>query len=227
MTLTEFSNEFDSLIRTYSEDLKFGKQDIMLFNEYEKSVFLTKAQEEIVIELYTGRNSTHTAFEETEELRRYLSNLVCTARLEESETKPILPYSYTYKLPDDIMFITYENLQSNKDLKIVSVYPVSQDEVAKILKNPFRGPSKNRVLRLDLGKNVELIPPNDSFNMESYMYLMRYIRKPKPIILVNLPEDVTINNISTTSECELDSSLHRKILDRAVLLAIQSMYSKK
>lgn len=225
MTLTEFSNEFDSLIRTYSEDLKFGKQDIMLFNEYEKSVFLTKAQEEIVIELYTGRNSTHTAFEETEELRRYLSNLVCTARLEESDAIPILPYSYTYKLPDDIMFITYEHLQNNKDSKVVSVYPVSQDEVAKILKNPFRGPSKNRVLRLDLGKDVELIPPNDSFNMGRYT--IRYIRKPKPIILVNLPEDVTINNISTTSECELDSSLHRKILDRAVLLAIQSMYSKK
>ena len=136
MTLTEFSNEFDSLIRTYSEDLKFGKQDIMLFNEYEKSVFLTKAQEEIVIELYTGRNSTHTAFEETEELRRYLSNLVCTAKLEELEGKPILPYSCIYKLPDDIMFITYEHLQSNKDLKIVSVYLSNRAIVSRLFHPP-------------------------------------------------------------------------------------------
>ena len=59
------------------------------------------------------------------------------------------------------------------------------------------------------------------------MYKIRYSKKPNPIILIDLEDDLSINGISEESECELDSSLHRTILDRAVALALQTMYSKK
>lgn len=217
MTNPEFSIEFDILYNNISSNKAPG------LNEYEKSVFLTKAQEQIVTELYSGRNTTYNSFEETEEQRRYLHSLITTSSLEEStEIDDIITSnSSVYKLPENIMFITYETaiLTGNKE---VTVYPVSQDELSKIIKNPFRGPSNNRVLRLDLGNNsIEVIS-----NYDITKYLIRYIRKPNPIILVDLEDELSINGVTEESECELDSSLHRTILDRAVALALQTMYSK-
>lgn len=217
MTNPEFSIEFDILYNNISSNKAPG------LNEYEKSVFLTKAQEQIVTELYSGRNTTYNSFEETEEQRRYLHSLITTSSLEEStDTDDIITSnSSIYKLPENIMFITYETaiLIGNKE---VTVYPVSQDELSKIIKNPFRGPSNNRVLRLDLGNNsIEVIS-----NYDITKYLIRYIRKPNPIILTDLEDELSINGVAEESECELDSSLHRTILDRAVALALQTMYSK-
>lgn len=217
MTNPEFSIEFDILYNNISSNKAPG------LNEYEKSVFLTKAQEQIVTELYSGRNTTYSSFEETEEQRRYLHSLITTSSLEESTEidNIITSNSSIYKLPKNIMFITYETaiLTGNKE---VTVYPVSQDELSKIIKNPFRGPSNNRVLRLDLGNNsIEVIS-----NYDITKYLIRYIRKPNPIILVDLEDDLSINGVAEESVCELDSSLHRTILDRAVALALQTMYSK-
>ena len=217
MTNPEFSIEFDILYNNISSNKAPG------LNEYEKSVFLTKAQEQIVTELYSGRNTTYNSFEETEEQRRYLHSLITTSSLEEStEIDDIITSnSSIYKLPENIMFITYETaiLTGNKE---VTVYPVSQDELSKIINNPFRGPSNNRVLRLDLGNNsIEVIS-----NYDITKYLIRYIRKPNPIILVDLEDELSINGVTEESECELDSSLHRTILDRAVALALQTMYSK-
>lgn len=218
MTNQEFSIEFDILYNNISSNKAPG------LNEYEKSVFLTKAQEQIVTELYSGRSTTHSSFEETEEQRRYLHSLITTSSLEEyaDTDATITSNSSIYKLPKDIMFITYETaiLIGNKE---VTVYPVSQDELSKIIKNPFRGPSNNRVLRLDLGNNsIEVI----SNNHDITKYLIRYIRKPNPIILTDLEDDLSINGKTGESRCELDSSLHRTILDRAVALALQTMYSK-
>lgn len=217
MTNPEFSIEFDILYNNISSNKAPG------LNEYEKSVFLTRAQEHLVTELYSGRNTTYSSFEETEEQRRYLHSLITTSSLEESTeiADIITSNSSIYKLPENIMFITYETaiLTDNKE---VTVYPVSQDELSKIIKNPFRGPSNNRVLRLDLGNNsIEVIS-----NYDINKYLIRYIRKPNPIILTDLEDDLSINGISEESECELDSLLHRTILDRAVALALQTMYSK-
>lgn len=217
MTNPEFSIEFDILYNNISSNKAPG------LNEYEKSVFLTKAQEQIVTELYSGRNNTYSSFEETEEQRRYLHSLITTSSLEEStDTDDIITSnSSIYKLPENIMFITYETalITGNKE---VTVYPVSQDELSKIIKNPFRGPSNNRVLRLDLGNNsIEVIS-----NYDITKYLIRYIRKPNPIILVDLEDELSINGVTEESACELDSSLHRTILDRAVALALQTMYSK-
>ena len=77
MTVEEFSNSFDTLLNSYALTPNFGeetsKQTIAL-DEYEKSVFLTKAQEEIVLGLYNGKNPYGDIFEGTEELRRYLSD---------------------------------------------------------------------------------------------------------------------------------------------------------
>ena len=81
MTTEEFSNEFDTLLNSYSVIDRFGKEGnlpTIELDEYEKSVFLTKSQEEIIIDLYSGKNSFGDSFERTEEIRRYLSDLIKT-----------------------------------------------------------------------------------------------------------------------------------------------------
>ena len=60
MTAEEFSNEFDVALASYRRFKGYDDQDLpdtLEFDEYEKSVFLTKAQEYIVRELYNN-NST-------------------------------------------------------------------------------------------------------------------------------------------------------------------------
>lgn len=220
MTTTEFSNEFDTLLNSYSTKEQFGKI-IKSLDEYEKSVLLTKAQEDIIVELYTGRGVSQNSFEETEEQRRYLQALINITELVPTPSSSIFgKKSYTCEIPNDVLFTTCES--AFLDEKEVTVYPILQDELSKIINNPFRGPSKNRVLRLDSNNNtIKLLYEGNDISK----YVIRYIRKPNPIILVDL-DNLSINNKSEESECELDSSLHRKILDRAVALALQTMYSK-
>ena len=67
MDVQELSNLFDTLLQPYITKDNFGEQNTLAFDEYEKSIFLTKAQEQIVLELYQE-------VEQSEEVRKYLSN---------------------------------------------------------------------------------------------------------------------------------------------------------
>lgn len=227
MTTQEFSNEFDTLLNSYSTVPPYGdenKLDITL-DEYEKSVFLTKAQEEIVVESYTGKNQFGESFERTEEIRRYLSDLVRTVVLSDKLTGHVglSKTSMFFQLPEDVWFITYESA-TLKDERLgcldgeeATIVPVTQDEYYRIAKNPFRGPSKGRAVRLDIGDGViEII---SDYNIDKY--LVRYLSRPKPIVLVDLSE-LSVNGIKVRTECELNPVIHRAILERAVRLAIIS-----
>jgi hypothetical protein len=222
MTNEEFSNEFDTLVNSNSASLPLLTP--LGFDEYEKSVFLTKAQESVVISLYKG-TLTGDSFEKTEELRRYLDSLVKTYSTSEQVVGKVLTSnSYLFKLPKDIWFITYEAVES-KDKRlgcakdsIMEVVPVSQDELYKTNRNPFRMPNKRRVLRLDAEENtVELI---SVYNIDKYW--IRYLSKPDPIILIDLPEGITINEVREATKCKLNPAIHRVILEMAVSLALKS-----
>lgn len=227
MTTEEFSNEFDTLLNSYSTIEAFGKTPSTVeLDEYEKSIFLTNAQEEIVMGMYNGKNPFGDSFERTEEIRRYLSTLIKTYTTADKKVGYIglSKSSVFFKLPDDLWFITYESVNLKDDGlgcmngKDISVIPITQDEYHRIGKNPFRGTNKRRVLRLDLSdKVVEII---SKYNVESY--LIRYLSRPTPIVLTDLADNLSINGISVKTECELNPVIHRAILERAVKLAIIS-----
>lgn len=217
MTTQEFSNEFDVLYNNIMSNAAPG------LDEYEKSVFLTKAQEDIIIDLYNGKNPFGESFESTEEIRRYLSELnktYTTINKEEGNTG-ISKYSIFFKLPEDLWFITYESVEfEDENLKCpnnigIPVIPTTLDSYHRIKENPFRKDNERRVLRLDsIGNLVELI---SRYNISRY--LVKYLSKPTPIILSDLDNGISINGISEKTECKLNSSLHRAILERAVDLA--------
>lgn len=229
MTTEEFSNEFDLAVNAY---LPGGE----MFDEYEKSVFLTKAQEQLVLQLYDS-------FEKREISREILSPLVRTFvtsdEYEGTELNPTYPSSdcsFFYQLPDDLWLIVMEEaVLSHQDKclnnKRVTVVPTTHDKLLKVLKNPFKGPNSNRALRLNLSGNiVELIAKYDIKR-----YFVRYIKKLNPIILTDLDDVVGLQTVSLfgeingtrgevfkRTECELHESIHHDILNLAVAMAMQT-----
>lgn len=232
MTTVEFSDGFDTLLDSYRRFKDFDDREILDsldFNEYEKSIFLTQAQEQIVIELYTGRNNLQSSFEDTEEFRTYLKNLIKTEELSpvSRNTVGLSKHSKFFHLPDDCLFITYESAILGEDAgcksgEYITVVPTTQDEYHRISGNPFRGAGYRRALRLDLGKgDIEVV---SIYNIKKY--IVRYLRRPKPIILFTAPQveltGVSINGYNDITECELDPIVHQQILERAVTLALHS-----
>lgn len=221
MTLENFSDGMSTLLNSH------GVGDQIVLDEYEKSFFLTKAEQDIALSLYDGKNVSGDSFEKSEELRRWFSNLIGEETLEPMTEGVdgligVEEYSEFFQLPDDLDFITYESVTSvkscGKKLLTQDVYPVTQDEYHRTKRNPFRGANDRRALRLDLSDNV--VEVVSIYPIHSYY--IRYIKKLEPIILRDLPEGMEIMGKSWAMNCQLHESLHQKILDRAVELAIQS-----
>ena len=221
MNVQEFSNSFDTLLQPYIAKESFSEQNNLAFDEYEKSIFLTKAQEQIVLELYQE-------LEQSEEVRKYLSNLIKTDNYVpvggQDETLINNNFkSYKVEINNDILFMIYEQCTLNDENncinnKIVSVVPTIHDDLDKVLKNPFKSPNSRKVIRLDFDNKIELI---SKYNISNYK--VRYLKKPNPIILVSLEDNLSINNGDTeVSNGETNPILHERIVQRAVQLAVQS-----
>lgn len=216
MTTQEFSLEFDLMYNNIMSNQAPG------LSEYEKSLFLTQAQEALVLDIYSGKLGS--SFESTEEVTDYLSPLVKQATYTTKvEGKGLDSRSVFFNIDTDIWFKTGEKAIikddslkcGNSTEREVDVVPVTQDTLYRTKNSPFRGPNERRILRLDCEANkVELI---SKYPIESYT--IRYLSKPEPIILENLPEGLTINDISTPQTCKLSSAIHRAILIRAVSIA--------
>jgi hypothetical protein len=205
MTVNEISNEFDVLAQAAaSSPANWG-----YFNEYEKSVFLTKAQEQVIIAAYTG-SLNGTPYEGSEELRQYLRAITVEKTLNLKEDNETMVADY----PDDLMFTVEEDAMV--DGKRAIVVPIKQDHLFKILNNPFRGPNSRRLIKEDIDNKIVL-----HYSTKPEKYNIKYIRRPQPIVLQNIG-DLEIEGVSTVSECELNEILQRKIIDLAVRLALQS-----
>ena len=219
MDVQELSNLFDTLLQPYITKDVLGEQNTLAFDEYEKSIFLTKAQEQIVLELYQE-------LEQSEENRKYLSNLIKTGNYvpvgEQDETLINNTFkSYKVEIEDSVLFMIYEQCTLSDENncingRIVSVVPTIHDDLDKVLKNPFKSPNNRKVIRLDFDNKIELI---SKYNISNYK--VRYLKKPNPIILVKL-EDLNIDKKQEVSNGETNPILHERIVQRAVQLAVQS-----
>lgn len=225
MTTTEFSTQFDILYDNIASKSAPG------FNNYEKSVMLTMAQEELIKEAYGPYNMVQKAFESSEQRRRQLNNLVKSHSVSTtlSINYGLSPNSKFFSIPNDTFYIIFESIIVSSEDPCVNgttleVKPITHDEYNINKKSPFRKPNKKRAWRLDSeGDSVEII---SAYTPE--VYKMRYIKKPQPIILSNFESDpelmgmgLTINDKNTITECELNSEIHINILKRAVELAIR------
>ena len=152
MTLKEFSNEFDLLYNNISSNAAPG------LNEYEKSVFLTQAQEDFIIGIYTGRLSNGNPYEGTEEVKRYLDSLLILTTIQSNFNTTLTQGAISFTLPSDILYIVYE--QAKAGTIYYKIHSITHDEYDYMLENPFKGPLSGRVLSLsNTARDKELIAP--------------------------------------------------------------------
>lgn len=227
MTTQEFKNEFLIHYNAIATNSAPGLDD------FEISVFLTKAQLELVKNNYKiDGNKYREGFEGSEKRRVDLRELVkdYKSTLIVTSTSKIHTNSQFFKIPDDVFLIVYEDVTiSTTDCyngNILNVNVKTHDEFTIQIDNPFKKPDQNICWRLDFSKIgsdrvVELINP---YTISQYH--LRYIMYPPPIIVSALStsfpgEGLTIDGISVSQTCVLDKELHREIVDRAVQLALR------
>lgn len=209
-TSEEWSVNFDILYNNISSNQAPG------LTEYEKSVFLTQAQEAVILDLYKGTSGD--AFETTEEVTRYLSSLVKINYPDDDDikllqvTKAGIAIS-AYTLPEDVWFITYQSgsITIGENTRDVIVVPSRQDSLYKDLNNPFKGPNKNKVLAISEEGRIILYSkyPINTF-------YIKYLKRPNPIVLDD--SELEISDVSDF-DVEIPESLHNQVLYKAVQLA--------
>lgn len=221
MTTQEFSNEFDVLYNNIMSNQAPG------LDEYEKSVFLTKAQNEILKNYFNPKgNKYQEGFDSSPKRQIDFSSLVRVSEpaiISDSSYIKMDNRSKLYTIPTDILFIVNETakLTLGSTSRYLSIVPISFDEYNRLMSKPYKCPLKNQGWRLLQYSNsgiAELIVVGGELSE----YKIRYIKRPRPIILTDLDEtysNVSIDGKTSVSECELDPILHQEILQRAVELA--------
>jgi|LakMenEpi03Aug12_release.lakeMendotaPanAssembly.Ray.scaffolds.fasta_scaffold76648_5 hypothetical protein len=230
MTVQEFSNHFDILYNAIATQSAPG------IDSYEKSVYLTKAQLEIIKNYYDpASNRKQKGFEGSEKRRADLKELIksySTTTVINNSTK-IHSSAKFYPVPEDTFLIVNEQVKiTSSDCfngTTINTKPVTYDEFNIQIKNPFKTPDSTVAWRLDISRlnNVKVVEIVSPYNvLGSLEYKIRYLKYPKPIILENLNtafpgEGLTIDGKFLPQTCELDSHIHDEILDRAVELCLR------
>lgn len=125
-------------------------------------------------------------------------------------------------------------VKTKKDFVIV---PISYKEYDREMSKPYAQPLKKQAWRLFQNSavgfdiNSELIPRfnivqsvadsnhvGDTKGDVVFIYKIRYVKRPRPIILESLPNGLEIDGESNESDCELNPIVHRDILNKAVEL---------
>ena len=206
MTAAEFSQEFDILYNNIASNQAPG------LTEYEKSVFLTKAQDEIIKNYFTGKPNGNKYQEGVEDSSKRYSDFSCLitiARInaQDSATSTIDSRGQIVSLPTNLMISLNEKFIINdknkdKDIAQYQVIPITLAEYQRLMSKPSNDPLKRQVWKL-MGNSssgngsVEIISHwKDLRGVNSANKLViRYIRKPYPIILEDISkQELTINN---------------------------------
>ena len=241
MSNPEFSQQFDVLYDNASNQAP--GQD-----EYEKSVYLTKAQDEILKSYFNARlNKAAEGFDESEKRQIDFSNLISLRKLDR-KALVTAPENLDYR--GDTVKVDLNKKDDNNEIFIVlnefvtvarnpkyttegvyeensgttitlSITPIDYREYSKMMLKPYRRPFRNQAWRLLEGAT-------DGNQVELVLgpndyfksYTVRYLRRPNPIILCDLKSmGLTIDGKDSVTECEVNPILHQEILQRAVELA--------
>lgn len=222
MTNQEFSDQFDVLYNNITSNQAPG------LDSYEKSVFLTKAQDDIVKSYFSPRLNKSVEGYDDNEKRQIDFSMIMRTKVYSQFEDTILDNKSNSKrvsIDDDIMIFINEFVDVSRasyvksPLLRLSVVPIGYMEYSRLQSKPFKRPYQYQAWRIldssDGSNKVELIVgPEDTIQK----YSVRYIKKPRAIILSDL-DGVTLDGVSSMQTCELDTILHVDILQRAVELA--------
>ena len=125
--------------------------------------------------------------------------------------------------------IPYKKVVKSVGGKSYVVIPINYKDYDRMMSKAYSEPLKRQAWRLfesdsnSLHKQAEIILRTDAGEFTSYK--VRYVRRPRPIVLVDLTgtdNALSIDGIKTVTECELNPIVHSEILEEAVRLALMS-----
>lgn len=156
MTTQEFSNEFEVLYNNIMSNQAPG------LDEYEKSVFLTKAQEELVRDYFNSRNVKNAqGFDDSQKRQYDFSTLLSGAELYDCADNiralaasnliafnPVFDNrSRVYLAPSDLFLAINESIEDSAKRRY-SVLPISYDEYNRLMSKPYGFPLKRQAWRI-------------------------------------------------------------------------------
>lgn len=226
-TVKEWSDAFDVL---FNEVMSNASASL---DEYDKSIFLTKGQEEVIKNYFNPKgNKYQEGFDDNAKRQSDFATLLKVATLTApSSYSKFDARSDAYQFPADFFIAINEQYQVAADSKTYpyTIIPLSYTEYNLKMQKPYKYPPKSQVWRLITGEVtvsnnkvpvVEIIGRYNPAGTGSYK--LRYVRRPKPIVLVDLTtidNNLSINGETTATTCELPEHIHEEILQRAVELA--------
>lgn len=221
MNNVEFSNQFDVLYNNVTSNQAPG------LNEYEKSVFLTKAQDEVLKNYFNPKsNPKQEGYDDTIKRQADFSGLMRekTGTIDSNPTSQFDPRSIVYKVPTDVYLIINEQIllkSGNTTNGIRQVLPINYDEYRRVMSKPYKEPLKYQAWRLFTstesnsfnGQRIAEIIMTSTDRNSNYTkeYRIRYIKFPKPIILSDFSdafgEDISINGYDGSEDNYSESDL--------------------
>jgi len=118
--------------------------------------------------------------------------------------------SYFFQRPSDSMGVIHEDVilrpkvktkKLSKDL-VANVTPIRYDHLDRLMKNPFMKPRYDLAFRLDHsdydGTSLSEIVCDQRYS--AFQYRVKYVKRPYPIILVNLQDEYSDDEVSIESQ---------------------------
>nr|DAJ67897.1 MAG TPA: hypothetical protein [Crassvirales sp.] len=165
MTTQEFSNEFDVLYNNIMSNQAPG------LDEYEKSIFLTKAQEELVRDYFNSRNVKNAQGFDDNQKRQYdfstlLSSITLPDFIDTYRALSVLnsviyntifdSRAKIYIAPSDLFLVINESIEDSAKRRY-SVLPISYDEYNRLMLKPYGLPLKRQAWRIISDRTSSLV----------------------------------------------------------------------
>ena len=192
-------------------------------SEYEKSVFLTNAQEQLVLDYLSPKtNIKGEGFDDSLIRQSDFDSLIVIAAMtsytpgsgKKLDARGTTRY---FKYPASDILIVLNEMCNDTTNGAYTIVPISYAEYMRLMTKPYKYPVKGVAWRLNSELNttptVELIARFAG----TVTYTIRYVKRPAPIVLANISP--SIENVSSAQTCTLPEHLHQEILRRAVNLA--------
>ena len=255
MNVREFSDRFDVQYNNITSNQAPG------LDEYEKSVFLTKAQSEIVKNYFNPKaNPKQDGFDDSPKRQADFATIIESTELSVVEgIDKFDQRAISYALPTDLFIALNEQLMDGRIP--ITIMPLSYSDYNRLMSKPYKYPVKYNAWRLitkqkptlstTIVNNIDVqdidnvTVPAQEQNISNIIaedgnitiaevigrfytnnpprYRIRYVKKLKPIILVDLRNDIyndlTLEGETGPLNCQLPEELHEEILQRAVELA--------
>lgn len=211
MTTQEFSNQFDVLYNNIMSNQAPG------IDEYEKSIFLTKAQEELVRDYFNSRNVKNAQGFDDNQKRQYdFSTLLSSVRLPDyTDTLGILSATNLaicntafdsrariYIAPSDLFLAINESIEDSVKRRY-SVLPISYDEYNRLMLKPYGFPLKRQAWRIISDRTSSLVGwGGKQINYATFLFKSKYFKT----ININI-RTINRDNLEKPTVIEGDNSV--------------------